>query len=140
MSVTGKLKRHVFIIAGTIFTGIGIIGIAVPVLPTTPFLLLAAICYTRGSKRLYDALMNNRLCGDYIRNYLEGRGMSLKNKIRTLSLLWISIICAAVLAADNPVVRIVLGVVLVGVTIHIVLIKDRSQEASASSRSDLRKA
>jgi hypothetical protein len=99
------------------------VGIIVPVLPTTPFLLLAAICYMRGSERLYNALLSNRFIGSYVRNYLEGRGMSLKMKIWTLSLLWVAIVCTAVLATDSLPIRIILAVVLIGVTIHVLLIK-----------------
>jgi uncharacterized membrane protein YbaN (DUF454 family) len=119
----GKLKRRLFIIAGTISIGIGVIGIIVPVLPTTPFLLLAAICYMRGSRRLYNALLCNRFIGSYVRNYLEGRGMSLKVKFWTLSLLWIAIGCTATLATNNLIIRILLLAVLIGVTIHILLIR-----------------
>ena len=118
-----KLKRRLFVIAGTIALGIGVVGIIIPVLPTTPFLLLAAICYMRGSQRLYNALLCNRFIGSYVRNYLEGRGMSLKMKVWTLSLLWIAIVCTALLAIDSLIIRIILAVVLVGVTIHILLIK-----------------
>jgi hypothetical protein len=118
-----KLKRRLFVIAGTIALVIGVIGIIIPVLPTTPFLLLAAICYTRGSQRLYNALLCNRFIGSYVRNYLEGRGMSLKMKIWTLSLLWVAIVCTAALATDSLIIRIILAVVLIGVTIHIFLIK-----------------
>ena len=124
MSATsGKLKRWFFIIAGTIAIGIGVIGIIVPVLPTTPFLLLAAICYMRGSQRLYNALLCNRFIGSYVRNYLEGRGMSLKMKIWSLSLLWVAIVCTAALATDSLLIRIILTVVLIGVTIHILTVK-----------------
>jgi uncharacterized membrane protein YbaN (DUF454 family) len=124
---SGKLKRRFFIIAGTIAVGIGVVGIIVPVLPTTPFLLLAAICYMRGSQRLYNALLCNRFIGSYVRNYLEGRGMSLKMKIWTLSLLWAAIVCTAALATDSLVIRIILAVVLTGVTIHIFIIKTTKQ-------------
>jgi len=117
------LKRRLFVTAGTIALGTGIVGIIVPVLPTTPFLLLAAICYMRGSERLYNALLSNRFIGSYVRNYLEGRGMSLKMKIWTLSLLWVAIVCTAVLATDSLPIRIILAVVLIGVTIHVLLIK-----------------
>ena len=124
MSTTsGKLKRRFFIIVGTIAVVIGVIGIIVPVLPTTPFLLLAAICYMRGSQRLYNALLRNRFIGSYVRNYLEGRRMSLKMKIWTLSLLWAAIACTAVLATDSFIIRIILAVVLTGVTIHILTVK-----------------
>jgi uncharacterized membrane protein YbaN (DUF454 family) len=124
MPVTSeKLKRRLFVIAGTISVGIGIIGIFLPVLPTTPFLLLAAICYTRGSQRLYKALLYNRFIGTYIRNYIEGRGMSLKMKVWTIGLLWIAIVSTAIFATESMVVRIILAVVLIGVTLHILLIR-----------------
>lgn len=77
----------------------------------------------RGSQRLYNALLSNRFVGNYIRNYLEGRGMSLKMKIWTLSLLWIAIILTAVLATDSITIRIILLIVLIGVTTHILMIK-----------------
>ena len=118
-----RLKRKLFIVAGSIALVLGIAGIIVPVLPTTPFLQLAAICYMKGSKRLYNALLGNRWVGKYLRNYLEGKGMSLKMKIWTLSLLWIAILITAALATDSVIVRIILAVVLIGVTIHIFTIK-----------------
>src|SRR3989337_662720 len=64
-----KFKRGFFVIAGTVFLGLGVLGIALPILPTTPFLLLSAACYYKGSKRLHNWLMNNRWFGGYIRNY-----------------------------------------------------------------------
>ncbi|MFA5317094.1 MAG: YbaN family protein [Dehalococcoidales bacterium] len=122
-AISEKLKGRIFVIAGSIALVIGVIGIIIPVLPTTPFLLLAAICYMRGSQRLYNALLSNRFVGNYIRNYLEGKGMSLKMKIWTLSLLWISIVLTATLFTDSLIIRIILMVVLIGVTIHILKIK-----------------
>jgi len=117
-----KLKRWLYVVAGTACVIIGTIGIVVPVLPTTPFLLLAAICYTRSSQRLYDALMSNRVLGSYIKNYLEGRGMTKRAKMWTLSLLWLGITLTAALATDSSIVRMLLAVVLVGVTIHILTV------------------
>jgi uncharacterized protein len=125
MARKGKLKKWLFVTLGTLFLGLAILGIVIPILPTTPFLLLAAICYVRGSQRLYNALLHNRIFGNYLKNYLEGRGMSLKNKILTLSLLWIAIISTGLLVIDNLAVRIILGAVLIGVTIHIVTIKSQ---------------
>ena len=119
----GEVKRRFFIVAGTIAIGIGVVGIVVPLLPTTPFLILAAFCYGRGSKRLYNALLSNRLIGSYLRNYLEGKTMSTKAKIWTLSMFWIVIGCTAVLFTDSPLVRIVLFSVGSGVTVHIALLR-----------------
>ena len=121
--ISERLKARFFVVAGTIFIAIGVIGVVVPILPTTPFLLLAAICYMRGSRRLYNSLLHNRIVGGYIRNYLEGRGMSPKMKIWTLSLLWVGLICTAALATDILIVRFTLAAVLIGVTIHILKIK-----------------
>ena len=118
-----KVKRRLFVIAGTIALVIGVVGIIIPILPTTPFLLLTAICYLRGSQRLFNALLYNRFVGAYIRNYLEGRGMSLKMKIWTLSLLWISILLTATFATDSLIIRIILVAMMIGVTIHILKIR-----------------
>jgi uncharacterized membrane protein YbaN (DUF454 family) len=59
-----KQKNRLFVIAGTISLVLGIVGIIIPVLPTTPFLLLSAVCYMRGSQRLYIALIHNRFFGN----------------------------------------------------------------------------
>jgi uncharacterized protein len=120
-----RLKKQLHIIAGTASVVIGISGIFIPVLPTTPFLLLAAACYLRGSERFYLWLINNRLFGAYIRGYMEGRGMPLKTKIFTLVLLWTGIGISIAVGTQSLVVRIILGVVAVGVTLHIILIKKR---------------
>jgi len=130
VAITDKLKRRLFVIAGTIALVLGIVGFIMPVLPTTPFLLLAVICYLRGSKRLSNAILSNRFVGSYIRNYLEGRGMSLKMKIWTLSLLWIAIVCTALLATDSLIIRIILACVLIGVTVHILLIRTLKNKRS----------
>ncbi|MFC1919845.1 YbaN family protein [Chloroflexota bacterium] len=130
---TDRWKRRLFIIAGTIALGIGVVGIIIPVLPTTPFLLLAAICYMRGSLRLYNVLLRNRFIGSYVRNYLEGRGMPFKMKIWTLTLLWIAVVCTAVLATSSAVVRTILAVVLIGVTIHILKVKTLKKETGTRS-------
>ncbi|NLE94868.1 MAG: DUF454 domain-containing protein [Dehalococcoidia bacterium] len=128
----GGLKRSLLIVAGTVCVTVGAIGIVVPVLPTTPFLLLAAACYTRGSRRLYCALLNNRLVGSYLRNYLEGKGMTRRSKIWTLSLLWAGITLAAALATDSLLVRVVLGIVLTAVTIHILTIGEPATQGDSS--------
>jgi len=122
-----KLRRQLLIVAGTISTAIGIIGIFVPILPTTPFLILAAACYMRSSERFYHWLINNRLFGAYIRNYLEGRGMPLKIKIFTIILLWITIGISACIVIQNMVVRIVLVLIAIGVTFHIIHIRARKK-------------
>jgi uncharacterized protein len=121
--VSNKFLRFIFILGGTIFLGLGIIGVFLPVLPTTPFLLLTAACYARGSKRFYDWLMNNKLFGNYIKNYCVGRGIPLKVKIFTISLLWITILFSAFFVIDNYLVELILIIIAIAVTIHILKFK-----------------
>jgi uncharacterized membrane protein YbaN (DUF454 family) len=131
MRATAKrrlLKRRLLIGAGTLATGLGIIGVFIPILPTTPFLLLAAACYMRSSERFYQWLINNRIFGAYIRNYIEGRGMPIRMKIFTILLLWLAIGLSITFGVQNVVIRIVLICVAIGVTAHIGLIKKRKVE------------
>jgi uncharacterized membrane protein YbaN (DUF454 family) len=119
----GKLKRRLLIAAGTISTAIGIVGIFVPILPTTPFLLLAAAFYLRSSKKLYDRLLNNRFIGAYVRNYLQGKGMPRKVKIITILLLWVTITGSIIFAVQGLIIRAILLIIAIGVSVHILLIK-----------------
>ena len=106
--------------------GVGIIGIFIPILPTTPFLLLAAACYMRSSERFYQWLTNNRIFGAYVRNYIEGRGMPVRIKIFTIVLLWLAIGLSIAFGVQNTTIRVVLICVAIGVTIHIYLIKKKT--------------
>ncbi|MCD6598010.1 MAG: YbaN family protein [Bacteroidales bacterium] len=118
--------REVLIIAGTIFVGLGVLGIFLPLLPTTPFLLLAAACYARSSERFYNWLLNNKWFGRYIKNYREGKGIPLKVKVLSISLLWITIIFSAAFIVHNVFIRVILIIIAIGVTIHIRSIRTKS--------------
>jgi len=123
-----KIVKGLYFLGGTISLSLGVIGIVLPILPTTPFLLLAAACYARSSKKFYDWLLNNRILGAYIRNYIEGKGMPIKVKIFTISLLWITILVSAFLFIQILWVRIVLIIIAIAVTIHILLIRPKNKE------------
>lgn len=79
-------------ILGSISLALGVLGIFLPLLPATPFLLLASACYLRGSDRLYSWLMNNRVLGTYIKNIQQRRGIPLRAKVFTIALLWLSLL------------------------------------------------
>jgi uncharacterized membrane protein YbaN (DUF454 family) len=115
--------RILLVIAGTVCVGLGIVGIFVPVLPTTPFLLLAAACYARSSKRFHSWLLNNKWFGSYIRNYLERKGITLRAKIITLSLLWITIGVSITFAVETLALKLILGIIAIGVSIHILSLR-----------------
>ena len=123
----GTLVRILLIITGTLFVGLGIIGIFVPVLPTTPFLLLAAACYVRSSQRFYGWLLNNKWFGNYIRNYLERKGVPLKVKVLTITLLWITIGASVAFAVQILVIRLILVLIAIGVSIHVLSIRTLKQ-------------
>lgn len=114
--------RRLLIALGSLFVGLAAIGVFIPLLPTTPFLLLAAACYVRSSSRCYNWLLNHRWLGPYLRNYREGKGTTLTVKIVTLVVLWLTIGYSAVYATDHLVVRAILAVVAIGVTIHLIWI------------------
>lgn len=116
------MKRWIFLTVGSLFVGLGVLGIFLPVLPTTPFLLLAAACYARSSERFYNWLLTNRLFGIHIRNYREGKGIALKVKVLTLVLLWIAI-SYSILLFPFLWGRIVLILIAIIVTIHILSIR-----------------
>ena len=117
------LVRWALVSAGLLFTGLGLIGIFVPLLPTTPFLLLAAACFIRSSGRLYRWLTTNSLFGRYLTNYMEGRGIPIGVKIFTIVLLWASILVSAIFFADSTAVRLLLLFIAVCVTIHLLCLK-----------------
>ncbi|UCB45557.1 MAG: YbaN family protein [Spirochaetota bacterium] len=114
--------RWSLLAAGTLSLAIGIVGIFLPLLPTTPFVLLAAILYARSSKRFYNWLLYNRLFGRYIRNYLDGKGIPLLAKVISISLLWITLGSSAIFFVSMLIIRIILLLVGIGVSIHILLI------------------
>jgi hypothetical protein len=118
-----RILKVGLIAAGTLFAGLGLVGMFVPLLPTTPLLLLAAFCYARSSERFYHWLMTNRIFGDYIRNYREGRGVALKHKIMALTLLWATIGYAAWFVVSAWWGKAGLVAIAVGVTIHLVSVK-----------------
>lgn len=87
-----KVAVKAFLITvGTLSIGLGVIGIVVPLLPTTPLILLGAVCYVRSSEKLYQKLIKNKWLGAYIKDFYEKKGISRKNKILSLSLMWLSI-------------------------------------------------
>jgi uncharacterized membrane protein YbaN (DUF454 family) len=112
--------RALLVVCGTISVALGVLGIFLPLLPTTVFLLLAAACYARSSERFYLKLLNNRWLGSYIRTQREGRGMRRRDKAVTLALLWIGIGATMIWTAEAWWLRLLLAAIAIGVTVHVV--------------------
>ena len=124
------VTKGILVISGTFFLVLGIIGIFIPLLPTTPFLLLTAACYIRGSKKFYNRLIKNRWLGEYIKNYQQGKGIPLTVKLISIIFLWMAIIFSTILIVSNILIQIILIIIAIGVTIHIITIKtlDKNEE------------
>ena len=117
-----SIKKGILVSSGTLFLFLGIIVIFIPLLPATPFLLLTAACYIRGSKKFYNWLIKNKWLGEYIKNYQEGRGVPLNVKIITIIFLWLTIMIS-IIFVSNFIIQIILFFISIVVTIHILTIK-----------------
>ena len=106
-------------IAGTVSLIIGGVGIVLPLLPTTPFLLLAAVCYARSSERWYRWLLYNRWFGSYIRNWHEGRGIPMKTKALLILFLVLTLGYSAAFVVPFFIGKVALIIVAVCVSVHI---------------------
>ncbi|MBN1937911.1 MAG: YbaN family protein [Anaerolineae bacterium] len=118
-----SLRKWLLIAIGIASLSLGLTGIFIPLLPTTPFLLLAAACFFHSSERLHVWLIHHRWLGDYIRHYREHRAITLGAKITTLCLLWGVIGYTAFDIVTLWWVRALLGIIAAGVTIHILSLK-----------------
>ena len=124
---SSKFKKSIFYVIGYISLTLGIIGLIFPILPTTPFLLLAAACFARNSEKAYNWLINNRVFGKFIRDYRAGKGLPIKVKLYTLFFLWMTIIIS-ILVVSILWVQILLLVIASLVSIHIILIKPKRKD------------
>lgn len=118
--ISKSIIKYILIIAGSISLVLGLIGIAIPVLPTTPFLLLASFCYIRSSKHLYNWLINHRIFGPYIYNYVTYKSVKRNMKILALTFLWVSLGFSIFLV---PSIYLKILFLLAGTSVTIYLIK-----------------
>ncbi len=106
-------------ISGLIALGLGVLGAFLPVLPTTPFLLLAAALFLRGNKRLYAWLVNHPRLGTYISTFLKHKAIPLRIKVVSVTTLWLTLLYCAIFVAEHWALRSLFIVIAVGVTVHI---------------------
>ena len=121
------MKKVLFVIGGIISVALGVMGIFLPVLPTTPFLLLASYLFLKSSDRLYNWLMDHPVLGLYVKSYIKYRGVEKKHKILAIITLWSSMALSMYLV-DVTKVRIMLIIIGIGVTIHLVKLRNLTRE------------
>ena len=126
------IRRRLYLAGGIIALVLGALGVVIPVLPTTPFLLLAAALFMRSSQRLYLWLTGNRLLGPFIHNYRLYHAVPLRSKVSGLIFLWLMLTSSAFFAMDSWWLRGLLFVVGVVVSRHILRLKTLTAEMRAA--------
>ncbi len=122
------LSRKFLIFVGVLSVGLGTAGIFLPLLPTTPFLLLAAACFSRSSDKLYQWLIGHKWFGRYIKNYREHKAIPMPSKIVILMLLWGTLGFTTIWIISALAVRVLLLIIGVGVTMHVLSLKTLTRE------------
>lgn len=107
-----RLHNILLITLGFIFMGIGAIGVIIPVLPTTPFILLASVCFAKGSDKFHEWLKGTKIYKDYAEDYLRDKSMTLKRK---LSLMFISdfMLAFPLIILDSIYIKLFIGAVII---------------------------
>jgi len=137
-TVRNPLIRYLLIVVGWLSVALGFVGIFLPVLPTTPFLLLAAACFVRTSPGFYQWLVEHPRLGRYLVYYLDGQGMPLKAKFYTLALMWSMLLLTAFVILERPMLHYILPFVGVCVSIYILRLPTLkiSTDAASGQHSD----
>lgn len=115
MSKSLKLKKIFLIISGSFFIFLGTIGIFIPILPTTPFILLAAACYIKSSEKLYNWLTSNKVFSKYIKNYSLKKGMTKNTKLKVILLGLLAIIISSFFTynTNEKIILYSLGIIMI---------------------------
>jgi hypothetical protein len=127
------MKKFAVSVLGFIALGLGAIGIFMPLLPTTPFVLLAAICFSYSSPKFYEWIRRSPYFGVYVENYYTKQGVPMSIKIKSIIFLWGGLALSMILIQSFW-VYIVLFIVGIGVTTHLLLIKTKRNEENAGKK------
>ena len=119
--------KYIYFIFGSFSLVLGIVGIFLPILPTTPFLLLTAALYVRSSTRAYHWLITHRYLGPYIRSFREEKAIPLHAKIISVSLMWITALYCVFLQFSHIALDLLMLAIAVGVTLYILSFKTQKK-------------
>jgi len=121
-----KFFRYLYLISGYMLVLIGVIGIFLPILPTTIFLILASACFIKSSPEANEWLRNHKILGEYVKNYQDKSGLSVKAKIFNIAFLWIMILSSAIFFTEELFIKLLLLTIAIGVTIHLLMVKTKN--------------
>ena len=117
------MKRKLLILLGSLSLAMGLLGIALPLLPTTPFLLLSATCYFHGSDKLYHWLVSHPKLGPYIRSFREDKAIPLRAKVISVSLVWITLLYCIFFVVNPLWLKLLLLLLAIAISWHILSYK-----------------
>lgn len=135
-----QLKRILLMILGISSLGLGMLGIVLPVLPTTPFLLLAAYCFLRSSNTLYTWLTTHKVLGKYIIHYLKYKAIKKEAKIMALIMIWTSIPFCIIFLIETWILKVVLFFIALAVSIYILRLSTYREDHIDKDDKNLQKA
>ncbi|HEY9061723.1 MAG TPA: YbaN family protein [Pseudobacteroides sp.] len=118
-----SITRAILMVCGCVALFLGIAGLFLPLLPTTPFILLAAACFSRSSDKFYNRLLSNKWVGNYIKNYRDGKGIPKRAKVLSLLTLWITMGFTALVIIKIIWLKILMVIIALAVSTHILSIK-----------------
>jgi len=113
------MKKMLLMILGTLCLILGTIGVFLPVLPTTPFLLVSLWAYMRSSEKLYNFILTNKYLKPYVEDYVSGNGIPRHAKIKAIALIWLTIGISVLFVVDKLFVRVMLLVTASLVSLYI---------------------
>ena len=122
------MRKKIIYVVGILSLFVGILGIFIPLLPTTPFLLLSAASFTRSSEKMYLWLMNHPWFGKYIREFQENKSIPLSTKVISVGMLWTTILISVIFATKSIYIRILLIMIAILVSAHILRYKTTQPE------------
>jgi uncharacterized membrane protein YbaN (DUF454 family) len=125
-----SIYKYFLIAIGWIFVSLGVIGIFVPLMPTTIFFILAAASFAKSSERFYNWLINHPQFGKFIKDYREKKAMPLRSKIISISMMAVIISTSAALFTDSIWIRVLLFLILISVSIYIISLNTLKDETS----------
>ncbi|MDL2211897.1 YbaN family protein [Erysipelotrichaceae bacterium OttesenSCG-928-M19] len=117
-------KKAVLYFVGFLTLGLGFIGVFLPILPTTPFLIISLTCFASCNEKMYNKILKIKYFNEFIENYRNNSGVTVKTKIRAISTLWLGMLIACFIV-DKIIVVCILILIGIGVTIHIYSLKTR---------------
>jgi len=122
-----QLKKAAYVAAGFVALSLGTLGVVIPLLPTTPLVLLAAFCFSKSNPRLEAWLCRTRVFGPFIENYRTGQGIGILHKVGTLVFLWTGLGTTKWLVVEAIALYVFLTVVGVAVTTHVLMMKTKKK-------------